>query len=107
MPRNTQKYQDQSLGGDDRFLTRDEIRSFKKKARRGDQAAAVRLLEHSVKCRHRKLAFRRYFLAVELGASVSGSTITYLRGIKGGFSEESLAAIRALAITDLSGAGSQ
>ncbi|PTX42792.1 hypothetical protein IQ03_04852 [Gemmobacter caeni] len=101
MPRNTQKYQDQSLGGGDRFLTRDEIRNFKIKAHRGDQAAAVRLLEHSVKCQHRKLAFRRYFLSVELGAAISENALVYLKRISVDFSTEALNEIERLAISDL------
>ncbi len=89
-------------GCGDRFLSRDEIREFKNKTRLGDAEAAVELLRHSVRCRHRKLAFRRYFLAVELGAVITGKDLQYLREISSTFSVDVLAEIRASACRDIS-----
>lgn len=82
-------------------LKREEIRDLKAKARNGNVEAATALLCHSIRCGHRKLAFRRYFIAAELGASISEDNLEYLRNIAAGFSVEALGEIRSLARKDI------
>lgn len=86
-----------------RFLSRDEIRALKIKTRNGNAEAAVELLKHSVRCRHRRLAFLRYFQAVELGAAILGAELQYLKEISSSFSVDVLADIRASACRDIPG----
>ncbi|MCP1199509.1 hypothetical protein [Notoacmeibacter sp. MSK16QG-6] len=83
------------------FLKRKEIRALKRLVRRGDSNAALRLLEHSVRCGHKRLALRRLFVALALGSDEARQYIGYCNEVSLEFGPEALRALRESAVSDL------
>ncbi|AJE48685.1 hypothetical protein P73_3970 [Celeribacter indicus] len=83
-----------------RFLKRDEIRQLKRKCRERNADAALVLLEHSIRCGHRRLALRRLFVALELGAICTSRHMRYCHFVARAYSPVELDEIRRGALSD-------
>jgi len=84
-----------------RFLTRGEIRRLKRQCRQGDAQAAMALLDHSVRCGHRRLALRRFFVAWDLGARNAFEHLHYCKRVSRSYAPEEIDRIRRQAREDL------
>lgn len=69
---------------------RKTAKALSRRARQGDVEAARALLSHSVRLGHRKLAVRRLFLALAMGARNLGEEARYCRSVAAALSPEAL-----------------
>ncbi|MCL6285976.1 hypothetical protein M3P21_20885 [Ruegeria sp. 2012CJ41-6] len=77
-----------------KFLNRNDIRELKRASRLGDGEAALRLLEHSVKCGHTRLALIRFFVALELNVDGAMRHAKYFKGVCESLTTQQLSEIR-------------
>lgn len=79
---------------------RQAARALSQKVRQGDPDAARELLSHSVRMGHEKLALRRYFIAVCLGARDLADEERYCTGVAATLPAESVRRMAAEASTE-------
>jgi hypothetical protein len=76
-------------------MAREWISQFKKEAARGSATAALRLLERSIRFRHKKLSVLRFLIAERLGAALTSDHIAYCRDVAQSLTDDQLLSILA------------